>query len=76
MEAHIIVITQPTDKKNTGEDINSVIFKIERSYLSTSVFSTSDIVVAKGDSGATSYYIRIEDSEKCLEGIKNTTDLQ
>ena len=37
--------------------------------MSTSVFN-NNIVLAKGDSGATSHYIRIEDTTKCLDNIQ------
>ena len=37
--------------------------------MSTSVFD-SNIVLAKGDSGATSHYIRIENTNKCLDNIQ------
>ena len=57
-------------QQNTGDDINKIISKIERSYLSTSVLSSNDVVFAKGDSAATSHYIRIEDSKKCLKDIQ------
>jgi len=30
----------------------------------------NNIVLAKGDSGATSHYIRIEDTERCLDNIR------
>ena len=43
--------------------------KIERNYLSTSVLR-SDVVLMKGDSGATLHYIRIEDSIKYLKNTK------
>jgi len=37
--------------------------------LSTSLLD-NNIVLAKGDSGATSHYIRIEDTDSCLDDIQ------
>ena len=57
-------------RRYTEEDSNSIYSKIEKSYLSTSVLS-SNVIFAKGDSGATSHYIRINDAKKCLYDIED-----
>ena len=54
--------------ENTGDDIKVDSSKLERNYLSTSVLDNN--FLAKGDSGATSHYIWIEDTHTFLDNIQ------
>ena len=56
-------------QKYTGEDLKYYSSKLEHNYLSTSV-SNNNVIIAKGDSGATSHYITIDDAKKNLSNIK------
>ena len=53
----------------TGEDLKYYSSKLEHNYLSTSV-SNNDVIIAKGDSGASSHYLTIDDAKKCLGNVK------
>ena len=53
----------------TGDEVKCNSSKLEQCYLSPTVLQ-NNVIFAKGDSGATSHYIRIEDSDKCLDNIK------